>query len=197
MFRVYTFEDTVRIDPAYFKLELEEAAAMVLRDRYERRVDPDIGIILSIHNPKEISEGKVIPGDGAAYHKLKFDALTYLPEVNEVVEGEVSEVVEFGAFVRIGPHDGLVHLSQITSDFITFDKKLQSFVGKESKKTLKKGDVVTAKISVVSMKQNLADTKIGLTMRPEGLGREEWLKAKPAEKKEKAEKPEKEKKEKK
>ena len=180
MFKVYTVSDTVRVDPAYFKLELPEAIAMILRDKHERRVDPDIGVVLSIWNPRDISEGRVIPGDGASYHKVVFDVLAYLPEVNEIVEGEVSEVVEFGAFVKLGPMDGLVHLSQITSDFLTFDKKMQAFLGKESRKTLKKGDVVRAKISVVSMKGNIADTKVGLTMRPDGLGKEEWLLAKAA-----------------
>ena len=180
MFRVYTIADTVRVDPAFFELELPEAITRILRDRYERRVDPDLGIILSVWNPRDISEGRIIPGDGASHHKVVFDVLTYTPEPNEIVEGEVNEIVEFGAFVRIGPLDGLVHLSQITNDFLTFDKKIPAFMGKESKKMLKKGDLVLAKISVVSMKGSLADTKIGLTMRPEGLGKEEWLTMKPA-----------------
>ncbi len=44
--------------------------------------------------------------------------LTYMPFVEEVVAGEVTELAEFGAFVRIGPIDGLVHVSQITNDFL-------------------------------------------------------------------------------
>lgn len=177
MFRIYTIEDVARIDPAYFEMEPEEAIVKVLRERYERRIDPDLGIILSVWNPRKISEGRVIHGDGASYHRVTFDVLAYMPETNEIVEGEVNEVVEFGAFVRIGPLDGLVHLSQITNDFLSFDRKIPAFVGKESKKMLKKGDVVFAKISTVSMKGSLADTKIGLTMRPEGLGKEEWIRA--------------------
>jgi len=193
MFRVYTIEDTVRVDPAYFEMDLPEAITKILRDKYERRVDADLGIILSVWNPREISEGRIIPGDGASHHRVVFDVLAYLPEVNEIVEGEVNEIVEFGAFVRIGPLDALVHLSQITNDFLTFDKKIPAFVGKESKKSLKKGDAVLAKISVVSMKGNIADTKIGLTMRPEGLGKHEWISAKaPTEEKKKEKKPKKE-----
>ncbi len=175
MFRIYTIEDTVRVDPLYFELDLEESVLKVLRNRYERRIDPDFGIVLAAWNPQNISEGKVIPGDGASYHKLSFDLLAWKPELNEIIEGEISEIVEFGAFVRIGPLHGLVHLSQITNDFLSFDKKIPAFVGKESKKVVKKGDVVTAKISTVSMKGGIADTKIGLTMRPEGLGKDEWL----------------------
>jgi hypothetical protein len=49
------------------------------------------------------------------------------------------------------------------------------FSAKESKKMLKKGDTVYAKITTVSLKPTLADTKIGLSMRPAGLGKDEWI----------------------
>ena len=175
MFKIYTLEDTVRVDPMYFDLDIDESILKVLRNKYERRMDSDLGIILCVWNPQKISEGKVIPGDGASYHTAQFDVLTYLPEPNELVQGEINEIVEFGAFAKIGPLDGLVHLSQITNDFLSFDKKIPAFVGKESRKILKKGDLVYAKISTVSMKGSIADTKIGLTMRPEGLGKDEWV----------------------
>ena len=58
----------------------------------------------------------MIHGDGAVYQRVKFNALTFKPEVGEVVEGTVCEVVEFGAFVRFGPLDGLLHMSQIMKD---------------------------------------------------------------------------------
>lgn len=62
-------------------------------------------------------------GDGAAYHEVTFNALFFKPELQEVVEGEVIEITEFGAFVRIGPMDGLAHVSQVTDDYITYDAK--------------------------------------------------------------------------
>ena len=111
---------------------------------------------------------------------MKFDTLTYLPQINEIIESEISEVVEFGGFVTLGPIEGLVHLSQIANDFLTYNKKTQTFVGRESKKFLKKSDHVFAKISTVSMKNNIPETKIGLTMRPDGLGKDEWISAKKA-----------------
>jgi len=117
-----------------------------------------------------------------------------MPQVNEIMESDVSEIVEFGAFLTMGPMEGLVHLSQIANDFLTYNKKTASFTGRESKKAIKKGDHVYAKISTVSMKMSIPETKIGLTMRPDGLGKEEWLAGKKAaadaapEKKEKVEK---------
>ena len=175
MYRVSVVSDTVRVPPQYFSSELNSTIVHLLREKYERKVDKDFGVILSIWNVRGVSEGIVIPGDGASYHKVTFDVLSFMPEVNEVFEGDVSEVVEFGVFVRMGPLDGLVHLSQITNDFLSFDKKVPAFIGKESKKTLKKGDAVRAKISTVSLKSTIPETRAGLTMRPEGLGKLEWI----------------------
>ena len=38
-------------------------------------------------------------------------------------EGEVVEITDFGVFVRIGPTDALLHLSQITDDYLKSDVK--------------------------------------------------------------------------
>ena len=183
MYNIITVKSTVRVEPKYFSKNLKEAVTSILREKYERKVDRDFGIVLCIWNPREMSEGKIIPGDGASYHDVTFDILAYKPDLNEVFEGEVTEIVEFGAFVRMGPIDGLVHLSQITNDFLSYDKKIPAFIGRESKKVIKKGDDVLAKISTVSMKSSIPDTKIGLTMRPEGLGKLDWIKEEPAPKK--------------
>ncbi len=168
-------EDRVRVAPQYFSMELSDAITQILREKYERICDKDLGVILSIWNAKALGDGSVIHGDGAAFYDVSFSALTYLPGVNEIYEAEVAELVEFGAFLGLGPIEGLVHLSQIANDFLTYNKKIPAFVGKESKKSLKKGDVVLAKVSTVSMKGSLTDIKIGLTMRPDGLGKDEWI----------------------
>ena len=94
------------------------------------------------------------------------------------MEGIVSEATEFGAFVKTGPIEGLVHVSQIADDFITYDANVPGFTGRDSKRTLKIGDTVTAKVVSVSMKGTIPDSKIGLTMRQPGLGKKEWAKIK-------------------
>jgi len=180
MYYVLSCNDRVRLPAQFFSMKLEEALTQILREKYERRVNKDTGVSLAVWNVKPEGDGLVIPGDNAAYYDVKFDTLTYLPQINEIIESEVSEVVEFGGFVTLGPIEGLVHLSQIANDFLTYNKKTQTFVGRESKKFLKKGDHVFAKISTVSMKNNIPETKIGLTMRPDGLGKDEWISAKKA-----------------
>jgi DNA-directed RNA polymerase subunit E' len=177
MFDILTVEDSVRVPPQYFSMKLGDALTHILREKYEQKTDKDIGIILSIWNVAATSDGIVAPGDGSAHYTVTFDVLAYLPTINEVLEAEVTDLVEFGAFLRIGPLEGLVHLSQIANDYLTYNKKIPAIVGKESKRIMKKGDMVYAKISTVSLKESIPETKIGLTMRPEGLGKMEWLDA--------------------
>lgn len=195
MYNVVRLRDKVRVPPQYFSMKLEDALTQILREKYERRIDKELGIILSIWNAKPKTEGIIIPGDGAAHYEAEFDVLTYLPVVNEVVEAEVTELVEFGSFLGLGPIEGLVHLSQIANDFFTFNKKIPALVGRESRKSLKKGEIVLAKISTVSLKPTIQETKIGLTMRPEGLGKLEWIEEKEKKKAEEREAAQKKKKE--
>jgi DNA-directed RNA polymerase subunit E' len=175
MYFLYTIKDSFEVMPKDFGKPLEEVAKKQLRGKYERRIDKDLGLIVAISNIRDISDGKIFSGSPSTYHEVTFDALCYSPKIGEVVVGEVSELVEFGAFVRFGPFEGLVHVSQMLNDFISFDRKVPVFIAKESKKTLKKGDVVYAKISTVALKNTVADTKIAMTMRPTGLGKEDWL----------------------
>ena len=169
MYKLVSIEQTVRIPPHLFALKMQDAALSILRDQLERTVDKQLGVVVSLHKPRLKSSGRVLQGDGAAYFDIEFDALVFQPEVNEVVEGDVSEIVEFGAFVRIGPVDGLIHVSQVANDFFSFDKKQGCLVGRETKKTVKKGDKIMAKIATVSLKDTIANSKIALTSRPEGL----------------------------
>jgi DNA-directed RNA polymerase subunit E' len=193
VYEIIKIEDTVRVPPELFGEKLEGVLKKLLEERYEGKLDRDIGAVVSVVEVKTDGIGKVIPGDGAAYYDTTFDALTYRPELQEVVEGEIIEIVEFGAFVRLGPLDGLVHVSQVTDDFLNYDEKGSRFVGKESKKTLSEGDKVKARIVTISLKKS-KENKIGLTMRQPGLGKLEWLVEEKAPKQAKKEKKEKAKK---
>jgi len=183
MYFIKTIQDRIRVPPAMFVSVLEDAVGAILRERYEGRIYKDIGIVLSVNNPKVLSDGQVIPGDSGAYYTVQFDALTFYPVVNEVYRAEIKEVVEFGAFASIGPFQGLLHVSQIDKEKFFYDKKSKTLGSKALRRNVKKGDEVFAKVSTVSMKSTSSDTKIGLTMRPDGLGKPEWLEEKVAPKK--------------
>ncbi len=175
MYKIVTVEDTVRVPPNRFSEPTNDVILDVLRKTYEGLVDKDVGVVLAIRELKEIGVGRVIMGDGASYHDVTFETLIYKPELNEVSLGEIVEIVEFGAFVRLGPIDGLAHVSQVMDDFVGYDKKKGNLYGKESKHLLKEGDKVRVRIVSVSLKRGMKGGKVGLTMRQPGLGKLEWI----------------------
>ena len=96
--------------------------------------------------------------------------------MQEVVDGHVVDVIEFGAFLRFGPFDGLLHISQILDDKLDVDEGGKRIVGKETKRDLKVGDKVRARIISVSLNEKSPkDSRIGLTTRQPGLGKFEWI----------------------
>ncbi|MGC8816976.1 MAG: DNA-directed RNA polymerase [Candidatus Hadarchaeum sp.] len=175
MYKLLTIEDTVRVPPDRFSEKLEDVVLDLLKKNYGGITDKDVGMVLVVTKVLDISVGKLIMGDGASYHNVTFEALVYKPEINEVVFGEIVEIVEFGAFIRLGPIDGLVHVSQVMNDFVGYDKKKGVLYGKESKRSVKEGDKVRARIVTVSLKRGTKAGKVGLTMRQPGLGKLEWI----------------------
>ena len=94
--------------------------------------------------------------------------------MHEIVTGEVVDVTDFGAFIRLGPFDGLCHVSQIMDEYVNMDEENSMLVSEENQFTVEKGDSVTARIIAVSLENNETN-KINLTMRQPGLGKEEWI----------------------
>jgi len=169
-------EDTIRILPERFGENLDEVIEEIVQKTFEGTIRKNHGLIVVTQNIKPIGDGMVIHGDGALYQRVEFDALTFKPELQEVVNGIVCEVVEFGAFCHIGPLDALIHMSQIMNDYVEIDTENELIVGKEKKLKLKVGDSVRARIVAVSLNEVSArESKIGLTMRQPALGAYEWL----------------------
>ncbi|MET8700156.1 Tex family protein [Kitasatospora sp. NPDC004723] len=72
-------------------------------------------------------------------------------EVGMVLEGVVTNVAAFGAFVDVGVHqDGLVHVSALSKNFV-----------KDPREVVKPGDIVTVRVTSVDVPRK----RIGLTLR--------------------------------
>jgi DNA-directed RNA polymerase subunit E' len=195
MFKLITLQDTIRIPPETFGNPLEKVGREQVKQKYEGIVDEELGYVIAVTTIEVSPIGKIIPGDGATYHKVSFSLLTFYPIIQEVVEGDVVEIADFGAFVRIGPVDALLHVSQLMDDYISYDEKQGVLLGKETKRKLTAGDQVRVRITAVSLGRAGSSGKIGVTARQPSLGKLEWLKMetpeasqkKPAEGKEKEE----------
>ena len=169
-------EDTIRIPPDKFSEDLDKVVTNIVQKTFEGTMRKDHGIIVVADNIEPVGSGIVIHGDGAMYQKVAFDALTFKPELQEVLDAVVCEIVEFGAFCHIGPIDALIHMSQIMNDYVEVDSESEIITGKEKKKILRVGDSIRARIVSVSLNELTArESKIGLTMRQPSLGAHDWI----------------------
>ncbi|GBC69991.1 Ribonuclease R [archaeon HR01] len=174
MFVIVEVEEVVGISPKDFGKDLGPVVLSNLKRQYEGSVDEELGYVSLVLEARVDPVGKLMPRDGSTYHRCTFRLLSYFPEPQEVVPGEVVEITDFGCFVRVGPVDGLLHISQITDDFISYDEKNNMLVGRKTGRKLTVGDDVRARVVAVSLSAGGAG-KIGLTTRQPYLGKLEWI----------------------
>jgi DNA-directed RNA polymerase subunit E' len=174
MYRILTIKTKIKVPPTRFGMPLKQAIKESIAEKYENVLDRNFGMGLTVVNISEIGEGKIMPGDPSIHYLVTFDLLVFKPELHEILVGDVIDNTEFGAFVRFGPMDGLVHVSQLLNDYVSYDDKNAVFMGKETKKTLKEGDPVRVRVISISMAPG-KENKIGLTMRQPNLGSLAWI----------------------
>ncbi len=172
MFYELLVTDHIRVSPNKFGIDTDEAVKSQLEESYVGFQDKDMGIIVAVLDVLSVKEGVIIPGDGAAYYESTFRVVVFRPELQELVYGTIEEITNFGAFMNLGAVKGMIHISQAMDDFVSFSES-GSLSGKESKRTLVKGDRCIGRIVAISYKGE--EPKIGITMRQPGLGKIEWI----------------------
>lgn len=175
MFSISTLADVIRIPPDRFGVTLKDAAIEILKEKYESMINADLGYIIMILDAKVDDMGKMIAGDGGTFHRVEFEALTFYPKMQEIVRGEIVDMTDFGAFVRIGPTDALLHLSQVMDDYLKSDVKAGVIIANQSGRTLRVGSTLRARITAVSLGKAATMGKIGITCRQPFLGADTWI----------------------
>ncbi len=169
-------KDVIRIPPERLGEDINELAQELTQMTFEGKIVGDRSLIVLTANIKPVGEGRIVHGDGAVYQDVEYDAMMFRLDNQEVVEGTVCEVLKFGAFIRFGPLDGLLHISQVMDDHIDVDVENQRLVGKETRRDIRVNHDIRARIVTVSVNErNPRESKIGLTMRQAGLGRLDWI----------------------
>jgi len=178
--------DKVRVPPHRLGEDLEKVILDVLREQLEGSIDKEIGIFIAVTRVLDIGEGEIVPGDGAVYYDVDFESVVLRLSLQEVIEGLVVETTSFGAFVSLGPIDAMLHVSQISDEYINYDEKNSRLICQESKRFIAVDEKIRARIVTLSLNEREPrDSKIGLTMRQSGLGTSRWLEEDMAKEKEK------------
>ena len=177
MYYKLKLNDKVRVPPERMGDDLNTVILDELQEQFEGSVDKEMGIFIAVTGVDRIGEGEIVYSDGGVYYDVDFNALVLRLGLQEIVEGIVVETTSFGAFVSLGPIDAMLHMSQISDEYIDYDEKNSRLVCKDSGRHLGVGDTVRARVVALSLNErDPRESKIGLTMRQPGLGTLEWLK---------------------
>ncbi len=185
MYFIYEVEEWVGVSPskAYQVEDLDSIVLEQLREDLEGKVDDEMGIIVAVLEARVMGDGIILPlgGDPDIYFPVRYKLLAFRPVLLEVVRAVVSRVENFGLTLNLGPIEGKVHRSQVMDENVELTPDGSAFRGVSSKREIRAGDVVRARVINVSRPSRTAQIlQIGLTMRQPYLGKEEWLKAEAA-----------------
>ncbi|MCL2317968.1 MAG: DNA-directed RNA polymerase [Methanomassiliicoccaceae archaeon] len=176
MYMLTEAERIVRIPPSELSEDIDKVIDSLTWESFEGKIGEEREVTVLIRNVRPVGPGRIVHGDGAVYQTVKYDQIVYKLKDNEMIEGVVVEILKFGAFVRFGPLDGLLHISQVMDDRVDIDENNQRLIGKDTGRSLSVGDKVRARIVSIDLNEkNPQDSKIGLTMRQPGLGKLQWL----------------------
>ena len=176
MYKLARLREIIRIPPSYLGKNLDDAVKELLIEKVEGHMDKGLGYIVLASDVERIGIAKIVLGDGSIYQRVEFTALLFKPELQEVIDGWIYEITKFGAFVRLGPLDALLHVSQIMDDYLDVDVDNGRLIGRETKKSLRVNDKIRSRIVSVSLNPlNPRESKIGLTIKQGGLGKFEWM----------------------
>ena len=85
------------------------------------------------------------------------------------------EITDFGAFIRIGPTDALLHLSQITDEYLNSDVRQGLITAQQSNRVINVGTRMRVRVTALSLARGSSMGKIGVTCRQPFLGAKDWI----------------------
>ena len=183
MYMITQAEGVVPVPPSRLEDDIEKMDKVIEEltlKQYEGSFGQDKSITILVKNVRrkdEKNNGRIVHGDGSVYFDVVFDQLVFRFKENEIIQGQVVQITKFGAFVKFGPLDGLLHIKVMMDEHVDVDEANQRLIGRESGRTLNVGDIVRARIISMDINEkNPRDSKIGLVTRGgAGLGRLEWI----------------------
>ena len=143
--------DKVRVPPHRLGEALGKVILDVLQEQAEGSIDKEIGIFIAIPKVLTIGEGELFRGMVLSITMSNSKLLVLRLMLQEVIEGLVVETTELGAFVSLGPIDAMLHVSQISDEYINYDEKNARLICQDSKRFIGVGDAVRARVVTLSL----------------------------------------------
>lgn len=166
MFYILDIKEKIGIEVQNLKKDVKKSIEEKLEDLHVRENN---GVFLGLVEINNIGEvGEILPERPYIYFDVEYKALFFQPIPGEVVESYITDVAEFGPFIRLGPIEALVHISQISKEKLSYNPEQDIIASKDSKIVIKKGERVRAMVVNSSISEERI--RVNLTMKQEGLG---------------------------
>lgn len=112
----------------------------------------------------ESSTRREIDASGAERSSVKLKQVEYMAgHIGETFKGTISGVTKWGLYVedKETKSEGMIHISELGSDYFNFDEKTYSIIGEKTKKKFTLGDEISFKVVSADLDKKMLSCALG------------------------------------
>ncbi len=130
----------------------DELLLKTLRQSLEGVVLEDIGLVVAVISCRVKGEGLIPPRSPDIFFNTEIELVCFRPLEGEILEGEIVNVTETGAFVNIGSLDGFWPRNRISNKRLRFNVKRGTLEDRDSEVVVKRKDKVRVEVNTVEIR---------------------------------------------
>lgn len=153
MFFLVSLEKDISLHPKYFSGDLKDTILQKLIRQEEGKTSVRYGYIVSIIKIINVGKGK-IDETGFATFTISFQAISFRPFKNEVIDAQVTNVTQVGIFANVGPFGLFISQHQLSED-MKFEPDSKSYISIENPSAkIETGRDIRVKIIGIAFEDN-------------------------------------------
>eukprot|EP00301_Raphidiophrys_heterophryoidea_P019389 c4332_g1_i1.p1 GENE.c4332_g1_i1~~c4332_g1_i1.p1 ORF type:complete len:172 (+),score=44.45 c4332_g1_i1:41-556(+) len=152
MFFVVKLDKTILLEPRFFGPDLEKVLVTKVTQDVEGTCSASYGFVICVTNVRRVGLGVILPQQGSAKFRMKFEAVVFRPFKGEVFDTTVTFVNHMGFDASVGPLTVFVAKKNIPDDMKFHDPGKFMSEDENGAKPIEKGSVVRMKVIGVSLK---------------------------------------------
>lgn len=153
MFFIMSFVEPITMSPYTLGKDLQSLIKEKLIDRVQGSVTKRYGYIICVMKFTEIASGKVLDTSGDVIFNVKYKAAVMKPFVNEIMDGVVDRVENYGIHVVAGVLKIFISQSNFPSDF-AYNESSNSYKSEEQNDEIKIDTEVRFRIIAINFEDN-------------------------------------------
>lgn len=129
-----------------------ELLLKALRDKLEGQVLKDIGLVVAVVSCSVSGEGMIPPRSPEIYFNTEIQMICFRPLEGEIIEGEIVNVTETGAFVNLGSIDAFWPRNRISNKRLSFNARRGILEDREGEISIRRKEKARLKVSNIDIR---------------------------------------------